>query len=93
LKGRHEMKVTAQEKQILRHAAAVADAQKDLVALEKRRREGRLPGMRTAGPLLGALFVSMMVVYFSVLAITSDRELQNAPVFLSGDIERSLPRG
>jgi hypothetical protein len=87
------MKLTAKDRQILRNAVAVADAQQELVAMQKSRREGRPAGVRAGGPLFALLFASMMVMYFSVLAITSERERGPQPVFLSGDIEQSLPRG
>jgi hypothetical protein len=87
------MKLTAKDRQILRDAVAVADAQRELVALQKSRREGRPVGVRAAGPLFALVFVSMAMMYFSVLAITSEREAGPQPVFVSGDIPPSLPPG
>jgi hypothetical protein len=87
------MKLTAKDLQILRNAAAVADAQQELVALQKSRREGRPAGVRAAGPLFTLLFASMVMMYFSVLAITSEREVGPQPVFVSADIPPSPPPG
>jgi len=87
------MKLTAKDLQILRNAAAVADAQQELVALQKSRREGRPVGVRAAGPLFTLLFALMVMMYFSVLAITSEREAGPQPVFVSADIPPSPPPG
>jgi hypothetical protein len=87
------MKLTAKDRHILRHAAAIADAQEELVALQKSRREGRPITASTAGPLVALLVASMGVMYFSVMAITSEREAGQAPIFLSGDIEQPLTPG
>jgi hypothetical protein len=87
------MKLTAKDRNVLRNAAAVADAQQELVALQKSRREGRPIAASTAGPLVALLFASMAMMYFSVMAITSEREAGQAPIFLSGDIEQPLTPG
>ena len=87
------MKLTPKDRHILRNAAAVADAQQELVALQKSRREGLPAGASAAGPLFALLLASMLTMYFSVLAITSERGTESAPVFVSGDAEQPLPRG
>jgi hypothetical protein len=87
------MKVSAKDRLVLRNAAAVADAQQELVALQKSRREGRPVGVSAAGPIFALLFTSMAVMYFSVLAITSEREAGPQPVFVSADISPSPPPG
>jgi hypothetical protein len=87
------MKLTAHDRKTLRQAAVVADAQKELIELQKSRAEGRPAGISAAGPLFAVLFASMAMIYFSVLAITSERQTEDSPVFLSSDIEQPLPRG
>ena len=87
------MKLTAKDRYILSNAVAVADAQQELVALQRSRREGQHLSPSTAKPLVGLLFASMFVMYFSVLAITSGREAGQAPIFVSGDIEQPLTPG
>jgi hypothetical protein len=87
------MKLNAKDRHILRSAAAVADAQQELVALQKNRREGRPTSARTAAPLLAVLIASMAALYFSAMAITSEQDVAQVPIFLSGDIEQPLPPG
>ncbi|MGH6875273.1 MAG: hypothetical protein ACREDW_09660 [Aestuariivirgaceae bacterium] len=87
------MKINARDRQILRQAAAVMDAQEELVALQKDRKEGRPLGASAAGPVFALILASMAMVYFSVLAITSERDTGTQPVFVSGDIEPTLTRG
>lgn len=87
------MKLNAKDRHLIRSAAAVADAQLELVTLQKNRREGRPIPASAAGPLLALLLASMAMVYFSVLAITSEHEAGQAPIYLSGDIEQPLPPG
>jgi hypothetical protein len=87
------MKLNAKDRNALRSAAAVADAQRELVILQKERREGRPVSARAAGPLLALLLASMAMTYFSVMAITSEQEAAQAPIYLSGDIEQRLPPG
>jgi hypothetical protein len=87
------MKLTAKDRHILRNAVAVAEAQQELTALQKSRREGRPAGASAAGPLFAVLFASLAVMYFSVMAITSEAEVGPQPVFVSGDLEQPLPPG
>jgi hypothetical protein len=87
------MKLSAKDRNVLRSAAAVADAQQELVELQKSRRDGRPIAATAAGPLFALLFASLAVMYVSVLAITSEREGGQAPVFVSGDIEEPLTPG
>ena len=86
------MKLNAKDRNVLRSAAAVADAQRELVTLQKNRREGRPISASAAAPLLALLFASMAALYFAVTAITSEQVAQ-VPIFLSGDIEQPLPPG
>jgi len=87
------MKLNAKDRNVLRSAAAVADAQRELVTLQKNRREGRPISASAAAPLLALLFASMAALYFAVTAITSEQEVAQVPIFLSGDIEQPLPPG
>ena len=87
------MKLTAKDRNMLRSAVAVADAQRELVALQKSRREGRPMSASAAGPLAALLFAFAAVMYFSVMAITSEHQAGQAPIFLSGDIEQPLTPG
>jgi len=87
------MKLNLKDRNALRSAAAVSDAQLELVTLQKNRREGRPMSASAAGPLLALLLASMALVYFSVMAITSENEAGQAPIYLSGDIEQPLTPG
>jgi hypothetical protein len=87
------MKLTAKDRHILRSAAIIADAQQELVALQKSRREGRPISASTAAPVVALLFAFMATMYFSVMAITSEHDVAQVPIFLSGDIEQPLPPG
>jgi hypothetical protein len=87
------MKLTAKDRHILRNAAVIADAQQELVALQKNRREGRPISASTAAPLVALLFGFMAVTYFSVMAITSEQDAGQAPIFVSGDIGQPPPPG
>jgi hypothetical protein len=87
------MKLNAKDRNILRSAAAVADAQQELVEMQKSRRDGRPVAAIPAGPVLTLLFASLAVMYFSVLTITSEPEGGQAPIFVSGDIEQPLTPG
>jgi len=87
------MKLNAKDRNVLRTAAAVADAQQELVTLQKNRREGRPISARAAGLLVAVLIASMAALYFSAMAITSEQDVAQVPIFLSGDIEQPLPPG
>jgi hypothetical protein len=87
------MKLNAKDRNALRSAAAVADAQRELVILQKNRREGRPISASAAGPLLALLLASLAMTYFSVMAVTSEQEAAQPPIYLSGDIEQRLPPG
>jgi hypothetical protein len=88
------MKLSGEDLQTLRRAAVVAEAQQELVDTEKRRAEGRPAGTRAAGPVFAAIAaVTVIVMYLSVLAVTTDRDTAGPPIFLSGDFEQPPPRG
>jgi hypothetical protein len=87
------MKLNPKDRNTLRSAAAVADAQLELVTLQKNRREGRPISASAAGPLLALLLASLAMGYFSVMAITSENEAGQASIYLSGDIEQPLTPG
>ena len=87
------MKLTAKDRKILRSAVAVADAQRELISLQKNRREGRPISASAAGPLAALRFASLAGVYFSIAAITSENDAGQALDFVSGDIEQPLTPG
>jgi hypothetical protein len=86
------MAITARELNVLRQAADVADAQRELVEGEKRRAEGN-GGVGLAAPILATIGAALIIAYVSVLAVTSNDGQADLPVYLSGDIQPQPPRG
>jgi hypothetical protein len=87
------MKLSAADRETLRHAAAVVIAQEELVEAYKRRKQGRPMLANAGGPALGALLTAMILLYFSALAVTPARDTGGAPIFVSGDLETPPPLG